>query len=82
LSVPAETLNGSTHSYSYGYDDLNRLIQVDNGTPAQLETYTYDPLNNRTTKTLGSVTTAYVHDAANQLQEIRADSATGSLHRI
>ena len=75
----AETLNGSTLNYSYGYDELNRLIQVDNGTPAQLETYTYDPLNNRTSKTLGGVTTAYVHDAANQLQEIRADSATGSL---
>ena len=75
----AETVNGTMLNYTYGYDQLNRLTQVQNGTPAQQQNYTYDPLGNRLTKTIGSTTTAYVHDAANQLKEIRSGTPTGTL---
>lgn len=74
-----ETVNGTPLNYTYGYDQLNRLTQVQNGTAAQQQNYTYDPFGNRLTKTIGSTTTAYVHDAANQLKEIRNGTATGTL---
>jgi RHS repeat-associated protein len=55
---------------------------VQNGTAAQQQNYSFDPLGNRLTKSLGTTSptiTAYVHDAANQLKEIRSGSATGTL---
>jgi RHS repeat-associated protein len=64
--------------YQYVYDALPRLTEVRNSaTAALLEGYTYDPLGNRTTKTAGGSTVAYVYDAANQLKEILQGSATG-----
>jgi RHS repeat-associated protein len=69
-------------NYTYGYDALNRLTQVQNGTATQQENYTYDPIGNRTSKSLGTITpsiTAYVYDSANQLKEIRSGTATGAL---
>ena len=74
-----ETVNGSTINYTYAYDPLNRLTQVQNGTSAQQQNYTYDPLGNRLSKTIGSTTSAYVYDAANQLKEIHNGTATGTL---
>ena len=78
----AETVNGSTLNYTYAYDALNRLTQVQNGTPAQQQNFSFDPIGNRLTKSLGQTSptiTAYVHDAANQLKEIHSGSATGPL---
>lgn len=49
-----------------------------NGTATQQEAYAYDSLGNRLTKSVGvtsPVITAYVHDAANQLKEIRSGSS-------
>jgi len=69
-----ELIGGVTTPYSYGYDNLNRLISV-NGS----ETYAYDPLGNRRTKTSGGSTLAYVYDNANQLLEIRSGSTGGPL---
>ena len=69
-----ELIGGLTTPYSYGYDNLNRLISV-NGS----ETYAYDPLGNRRTKTSGGSTLAYVYDNANQLLEIHSGSAGGPL---
>jgi RHS repeat-associated protein len=71
---PAITLNT--------YDALNRLTQVANGTPASQENYRYDPLGNRTAKSVGQTSptlTAYVYDAANQLKEIHSGSTAGPL---
>ena len=46
----------------YGYDGLNRLTQSQNGsTSAVLESYTYDKTGNRTTKTVGGSSTAYIY---------------------
>jgi YD repeat-containing protein len=54
-----ELIGGVTTPYTYGYDNLNRLTSV-NGS----ETYAYDPLGNRRTKTSGGSTLAYVYDNA------------------
>ncbi len=69
-------------NYTYAYDGLNRLVQVANGTPAQQEDYSYDPLGNRTAKTVNATTpvkSVSLFDAANQLLETRSGSATGTL---
>lgn len=51
--------------YSYSYDDLNRLTQVQNPGPLPAETYTYDPAGNRLTDT--KTTQAWSYNANNQL---------------
>ncbi len=78
----AETIAGNLLNYTYGYDPLNRLIQVQNGTATQQENYSYDPIGNRLTKQVNATTpniTAYVYDVANQLKEIHQGSAAGTL---
>jgi RHS repeat-associated protein len=67
--------------YLYVYDALNRLIEVrNNTTSALIESYTYDALGNRLTKTTGAgLVTAYLYDAAHQLTQWRAGSTGGSL---
>jgi RHS repeat-associated protein len=78
----AENIGGSTLNYAYSYDELQRLTQVANGTASQQENYTYDPLGNRTTKSIGNpaaTTFAYKYDAANQLTEIHSGSLAGPL---
>jgi YD repeat-containing protein len=77
----AETVAGTTLNFTYGYDELNCLTLVQNGTVTQQEAYSYDPIGERLTKSVGTTSptvTAYVYDAANQLKEIYAGSATGS----
>ena len=81
-ATQAETVGVTTINYTYGYDNLNRLTQVQNGTATQQENYSYDPLDNRSSKSVGATAptiTAYVYDAANQLKEIHSGSATGAL---
>ena len=81
-ATQAETVGATTINYTYGYDNLNRLTQVQNGTATQQENYSYDPLDNRTSKSVGATAptvTAYVYDAGNQLKEIHSGSATGTL---
>ena len=41
-----ENINGVPLNYAYSYDELTRLTQVANGTPASQENYRYDPLGN------------------------------------
>lgn len=79
-----ENITGSTVTYNYAYDDLMRLLSVDNGTPAQLQSYGYDFLNNRTSQLTGDVAAPnqasyYQYDAANQLTAVRSASLTGPL---
>jgi RHS repeat-associated protein len=71
-----ETIGGTTKTWSYGYDHLDRLTSASDGSA---ETYTYDIYGNRKTKTKSGTTTAYLYDAAHQLAEIRSGSDTGSL---
>ena len=75
-------LGGTTLSYAYRYDELKRLTQVANGTASQQENYAYDPLGNRTVKSIGNPATttyAYLYDAANQLKEIHSGTIGGPL---
>ncbi len=77
-----ENTSGVIVNYTYAYDGLNRLVQVANGTPAQQEDYSYDPLGNRTAKTMNATTpvqSVSLFDAANQLLEVRSGSASGLL---
>jgi RHS repeat-associated protein len=81
-ATQAETVGATIINYTYGYDNLNRLTQVQNGTATQQENYSYDPLDNRSSKSVGATTptiTAYVYDAANQLKEIHSGTTTGTL---
>jgi RHS repeat-associated protein len=77
----AQTASSSVYSI-YSYDALDRLIEVDNETPSQLQKFTYDFVGNRLTKSVGQsspTVTAYKYDLANQLTEIRSGSSTGPL---
>jgi len=71
-----ENVGGVTKTWSYLYDNLDRLTEANDGTA---ETYGYDIFGNRRTKTRGATTTAYLYDAAHQLTEIRSGSDAGAL---
>ena len=79
------TIIGSALTHAYTFDALDRLLTVKQTAPLDAtkdETYTYDPLNNLKSKAIGTpvtATTAFVHDAANQLLEGRSDTAAGAL---
>jgi len=79
-----ETLNNSTETTDYLYDPLGRLTQADNQNTANLQNWHYDALGNRVKQTIGAGTGTEnkeisIHDAANQLIEIRDASPTGPL---
>lgn len=79
-----ENIGGTTLSYTYLYDDLMRLISVDNGNPAQLQTNAYDIYNNRKSQLTGNVAAPsqaayFQYDGANQLIATHSGSATGPL---
>ncbi len=78
----AETINGVTDITDYVYDDLMRLVSTTAG--GVQSAYQYDTLNNRTavltTDAQGATTSVYsIFDAANQNNELRGGSATGTL---
>lgn len=73
-----EQVGAAKTPYTYLYDELNRLTEVQNNA-ALVERYTYDPLNNRLSKSDGVTSVYYTYDNANQLKEIRQGSATGLL---
>jgi RHS repeat-associated protein len=72
----AETVNGTTKTWTYQYDHLDRLTSASDGTA---ETYSYDITGNRRSKTQSGQTTAYLYDLAHQLSEIRQSNDTGTL---
>jgi RHS repeat-associated protein len=74
-----EQIGGTTIAWAYAYDALDRLVQSENTTavPPVIERYTYDALGNRTASGDGVTTLRYLHDAANQLREVRQGSVTG-----
>jgi len=70
--------------HAYDYDALGRRqTAVDKaGTlalPGINDSYAYDALDNRSRKTVGGINQYAIHDAANQLVELRAASPTGAL---
>ena len=71
-----ETIAGTSKTWSYLYDNLDRLTSASDGAA---ETYGYDIWGNRRTKTKSGITTAYLYDAAHQLSEIRSGSDAGAL---
>ena len=56
----------------YVYDVLDRLVQIRDGADAVVATYTYDPFDNRLSKTVGGVTTLYLHGDEGLLAETDA----------
>jgi len=76
-----ENIAGTTTDYKYSYDNLDRVTRVEKDTGATLvEQYSYDQFNNRRTRQPnGGSTYFYKHDAAQQLDEIRIGSDTGTL---
>ncbi|MGV8991376.1 MAG: RHS repeat-associated core domain-containing protein [Thiobacillus sp.] len=75
-SGQTEVIAGTTKNWSYGYDNLDRLISASDGTA---ETYSYDIFGNRRSKARAGITTAYLYDAAQQLSQIRNGGDTGTL---
>ncbi|MHB1186972.1 RHS repeat-associated core domain-containing protein [Thiobacillus sp.] len=75
-SGQTEVIGSSTKTWSYLYDNLDRLTSASDGTA---ETYGYDIYGNRRSKTKSGVTTAYLYDDAHQLSEVRSGSDTGTL---
>ena len=73
-ATAADTLSNATRTTSYGYDALDRLKSVANGTASQDEAYSFDLLGNRLTKSLGTPVTqswTSTFDAAQQLTQVQ-----------
>lgn len=75
-ATQSENIGGVTKTWSYLYDNLDRITTASDGTA---ETYGYDIYGNRRSKTKAGTTTAYLYDNAHQLSEIRSGSDTGTL---
>lgn len=56
----------------YAYDVLNRLVEIRDGAGSVIARYTYDPFDNRLSKTVGGVTTLYLHGEEGLLAEVDA----------
>ena len=82
-STVQEAISGQTAlNYTYGYDNLDRLVSVDNATAAQYENYSYDTFGNKVLTQIGNPVTssyAYKFDAAQQRTETHQTNLTGTL---
>ena len=65
IVTKSETVQGTTHSYTYTYDTRGRLTQVTKDGVAT--TYAYDANGNRLSTTTGSTTTTATYDAQDRL---------------
>lgn len=54
--MPLETIGTTTTSYTYAYNPIDRLLQVDNGRPAERKRSIDDLWGNRTSRTVGTTT--------------------------
>ncbi|MBT9519293.1 MAG: AHH domain-containing protein [Dechloromonas sp.] len=73
-STASDTLSNSTQTKTYGYDALDRLKSVANGTATQDEGYSFDLFGNRLTKSLGTPVTqswTSTYDTAHQLTQVQ-----------
>ncbi|MCC6615498.1 MAG: hypothetical protein IT320_18640 [Anaerolineae bacterium] len=69
---------------AYVWDRANRLLEVDNGTPAELTAYAYDGLNNRISQAIGTsspVVTQYLLDTQPGLVKVLAATTGGNTDR-
>lgn len=70
---------------TYTWNRANRLIEVDNGTPAELTAYAYDGLNNRISQAIGMsspVVTQYLLDMQPGLVKVIAATTGGNTDRF
>lgn len=71
----AITLNGSSRTETYGYDELNRLTSVNYG-DSHSQSYSFDSMGNRATKINDGTTESYTYNAANMLLSRGSSSYT------
>lgn len=69
MTKESRTENGVTLESSYIYDALGQLTGFERS-DGITEAYTYDPVGNMLTKTVGGIKTQYSYNAANQLEDI------------
>jgi RHS repeat-associated protein len=72
--VNGNMTSDGTHIYTW--DARNHLKQLDSGTAAS---FTYDPFGRRTSKTILGISTAYLYDGANPVQELSGGAPTADL---
>ncbi len=68
----------------YTWDRVNRLLEVDNGTPAELTAYAYDGVGNRIAQAIGTsspVVTQYLLDTQPGLAKVIAATTGGNTDR-
>ncbi|MFT7880831.1 MAG: RHS repeat-associated core domain-containing protein [Sulfurimonas sp.] len=70
ITQKSETLNGTTTTYNYTYDDLGRLTEACRvgGTHQMCETYAYDNNGNRLSTTVNGETTTASYTLDDQLE--------------
>ena len=61
---------------TYTWNARNQLVSIAGSVTA---TFAYDPLGRRTRRTVGGVTTRYLYDGVNAVQELGADGPTANL---
>ena len=61
---------------SYSWDERDRLVGI---AGPQAASFAYDPLGRRKLKTIGGVTTKYLHDGHNPIQEKQGGAVTANL---
>jgi RHS repeat-associated protein len=66
---------GPIRTESYGYDSLHRLTSVNYG-DGTTQSYTFDPMGNRASKTQGGTTENYTYNNANMLLSRGANNYT------
>ena len=67
ITQKSETLNGTTTTYNYTYDDMGRLVEVKKD-GSITETYTYDNNGNRLSTTVNGETTTASYTLDDQLE--------------
>ena len=74
-NITQEVLTGSSNSTStFGYDDLYRLTSATVAGTAY--SWSYDPVGNRSSQTVGGVNSSYTVDAADHLLTVNGAAVT------
>jgi RHS repeat-associated protein len=66
----------SDGTHTYTWDARNHLVSISGAVSASFQ---YDPFGRRVGKTIGAVTTNYLYDGVNPVQELSSGSATANL---
>ena len=65
-------------TYGYNWDERNRLSAISNG-QSTVASFAYDPFGRRTAKTVAGVTTGFLYDGLNTIQERSGTTPTANL---